>query len=147
MPPVLGREPCVPRPLDISERLFDHARVARAFIELPDGWGPSRVVLVAWRTAGYDVQQLVRSAGPDLLIFNDVRPLGPLSGRAGAVPARCLLGQARGGDEVDEQVSVAVLVRDAAAAGPRADGPVRPVDDESHVTYGAHARESHVFTP
>ena len=43
-------------------------------MELPDGWGPSRVVYVAWRNAGYRVDQLVTVSGPDLLIFDGVRP-------------------------------------------------------------------------
>jgi hypothetical protein len=51
--------------------------MARAFVELPYGWGPQRIVLTAWKRAGYDVQVL-KGLGypddPDMLIFNGVRP-------------------------------------------------------------------------
>lgn len=43
-------------------------------MELPYGWGPSQVVLTAWRTAGYEVDRLVCSPDPDVMIFNGVRP-------------------------------------------------------------------------
>lgn len=51
--------------------------MARAYVELPYGWGPSRLVLVAFRRAGYQVDRLVGSGypeDPDLLIFDGVRP-------------------------------------------------------------------------
>jgi hypothetical protein len=49
--------------------------MARAFVELPYGWGPQRWIITAWRNAGYDVARLVcTEPDPDLLIFNGVRP-------------------------------------------------------------------------
>lgn len=30
----------------------------RVYVELPEGWGPSQVVLTAWRRAGYPVEQV-----------------------------------------------------------------------------------------
>jgi hypothetical protein len=51
--------------------------MARAYVELPEGWGPSRLILVAWRRAGYDVDQLVGLGypeDPDVIIFNGKRP-------------------------------------------------------------------------
>lgn len=44
-------------------------------MELPYGWGPQRLIITAWRRAGYDVDRLVcEPLSPDLLIFNGVRP-------------------------------------------------------------------------
>lgn len=52
----------------------DDRRMARAYVELPEGWGPSQVILVAWRDAGYEVARLKCSPDPDLLLLNDKRP-------------------------------------------------------------------------
>jgi hypothetical protein len=57
------------------ERSFDDDRVARAYVELPEGWGPARIVIVAWRNAGYDVAELRRlGTGPNLMLLNGRRP-------------------------------------------------------------------------
>lgn len=40
-------------------RTFDDALMARAIVELPEGWGPSRVVLVRVKGLGYDVTHIV----------------------------------------------------------------------------------------
>jgi hypothetical protein len=49
--------------------------MARAFVELPEGWGPQRLIMTRWRNAGYRVDRLVTgSREPDLLIFDGVRP-------------------------------------------------------------------------
>lgn len=42
--------------------------MARAFVELPEGWGPARVVLVQVRQLGYDVTQMVRPGEAGYLI-------------------------------------------------------------------------------
>jgi hypothetical protein len=34
----------------------------RVYVELPPGWGPSRVILTAWKRAGYHVNE-IRSLG------------------------------------------------------------------------------------
>jgi hypothetical protein len=53
----VGDASCTPsfdlRILALPERLFDNASVARAYVELPDGWGPQRMVIVAFQRAGY----------------------------------------------------------------------------------------------
>lgn len=79
---VRQRRPVRPRlratpalPLDTSEQVSDAAHMARAYVELPYGWGPQRLIITAWRRAGYDVDRLVcEPISPDLLIFNGVRP-------------------------------------------------------------------------
>lgn len=48
--------------------------MARVYVELPDGWGPQRLIITAWRDAGYRVDRLVTVYGPDLLVFNGVVP-------------------------------------------------------------------------
>lgn len=49
--------------------------MALAYVELADGWGPQRMVITAWKNAGYEVARLVCGPPePDLLIFNGVRP-------------------------------------------------------------------------
>jgi hypothetical protein len=49
--------------------------MAIAYVELPDGWGPSRVILVAWKRAGYDVSKLMcEPLSPNLLLLNGKRP-------------------------------------------------------------------------
>ena len=56
-------------------QMFDDARMARAYVELPEGWGPSRIILVAWKRAGYDVSKLMCTPlGPNLLLLNGRRP-------------------------------------------------------------------------
>jgi hypothetical protein len=57
--------------------VFDAGRMARAYVELPEGWGPSRLILVAWKRAGYDVSRLVGLGypeDPDVLLLNGIRP-------------------------------------------------------------------------
>lgn len=51
--------------------------MARAWVELPHGWGPQQVIITAWKRAGYKADRLVCGGDvddPDLLIFNGVRP-------------------------------------------------------------------------
>jgi hypothetical protein len=49
--------------------------MAIAYVELPEGWGPSRVILVAWKRAGYAVSKLMCTPpDPNLLLLNGKRP-------------------------------------------------------------------------
>ena len=60
--------------LALLEPAFDDVRVARAYVELPDGWGPQRMVIVACERAGYRVEVHRRFGNsPDrLLLFPTV---------------------------------------------------------------------------
>jgi hypothetical protein len=44
--------------LDRSALSGHDDQMARAIVELPEGWGPSRVVLVRVKALGYDVTQM-----------------------------------------------------------------------------------------
>jgi len=61
----------LPTVLALLERVVDTGSVARAYVELPDGWGDSRVIRVAWERAGYRVQeQRTFGNGPNRLIVS-----------------------------------------------------------------------------
>lgn len=49
-------------------RTFDDALMARAIVELPEGWGPARVVRVAVERLGYDVTHIVDPGAAGYLI-------------------------------------------------------------------------------
>lgn len=54
-----GREICHLPSVDIFARVIDDSAVASAYVELPDGWGSSRLVMAAWTQAGYEVTEMI----------------------------------------------------------------------------------------
>ena len=54
--------------------------MARAWVELPEGWGPQRVITVAWQRGGYSVERHVSMATGEarLMVFGNAK--GPHGG-------------------------------------------------------------------